>query len=127
MLEIGIKHSETLLVSHEHTAKTLQSGGMEVLATPALITIMEKCAWKSVLPYMKEGIDTVGIEINMKHLSPTPIGFLVKCKSELTNINGNVLTFLINAYNDKEKIGEAIHKRYIINIENFTVKTLNKA
>ena len=122
MLSIGIKHTTQLSVSSEHTAKTIQSGGLEVLATPALIGLMEKCAWQSVLPFMENGCDTVGTEITMKHLAPTPIGGLVKCESELIEINGRELTFKITAYDINNKIGEAIHKRFIIQIDNFINK-----
>ena len=122
MLSIGIKHTTQLSVSSEHTAKTIQSGGLEVLATPALIGLMEKCAWQSVFPFMENGCDTVGTEITMKHLAPTPIGGLVKCESELIEINGRELIFKITAYDNNNKIGEAIHKRFIIQIDRFISK-----
>ncbi|MBR6675453.1 MAG: hypothetical protein IKL32_06010 [Alphaproteobacteria bacterium] len=72
-LTVGIKYSEKFIVLPEYTAKTLQSGGADVLGTPALIAKMEKCAWQSVLPFMDEGCDTVGTFIEMKHLSASPI------------------------------------------------------
>ena len=123
MLSIGIKQTIQSSVTSEHTAKTIQSGGLDVLATPALIGLMEKCAWKSVLPFMEDRHDTVGTEITMKHLAPTPIGDLVTCDSELVEINGRELTFKITAHDRNNKIGEAIHKRFIIQIDKFIKKT----
>ena len=127
MLKTGIKHIEKLLVSHEHTAKVIQSGGLEVLATPMLIAVMEKCAWKSVLPYLPDGMDTVGTSIEMQHLSPTPIGMEVRCESELIDINDRELTFHITAYDSQDKIGDAIHKRFIINTARFMEKATQKS
>jgi predicted thioesterase len=127
MLTVGIKHSEKFIVLYEHTAKNIQSGGLEVLATPALIGFMEKCAWQSVLPMMNEGFDTVGISIDMKHLSPTPVDMEVWCESELININDRELTFHINAYDSQDKIGDAIHKRFIINTARFMKKATHKS
>lgn len=124
MLTVGIKHTEKLLVSNEHTAKVIQSGGLEVLATPVLIALMEKCAWQSVLPMMNKGFDTVGSSIDMKHLAPTPIDSVVKCESELIEINDRELTFHITAYSNNNKIGEATHKRFIIQIDKFMCKTI---
>lgn len=125
-LTVGIKHSEKFIVLPEHTAKTVKSGGLEVLATPCLIAKMEKCAWQSVLPFMDDGCDTVGTFIEMKHLSASPIGIEVVCESELIAINGRELTFCIIAYDNSGKIGEATHKRFIIKTLAFQEKVAEK-
>ena len=125
-LTVGIKYSEKFIVLPEYTAKTLQSGGADVLGTPALIAKMEKCAWQSVLPFMDEGCDTVGTFIEMKHLSASPIGIEVVCESELIAVNGRELTFHITAYDTVEKIAEATHKRVIIKCDLFLQKTNTK-
>ena len=125
-LTIGIKQFETFIVLPEHTAKTIQSGGLEVLASPALIAKIEKCAWQSVLPFMEDGYDTVGTFIEMKHLAPTPVGTEVQCESELIAVNGRELTFHITAYDTVEKIAEATHKRVIIKCDLFLQKTNTK-
>ena len=125
-LTIGIKQSEKFIVLNEHTAKTLQSGGADVLGTPALIAKMEKCAWQSVLPFMEDGYDTVGTFIEMKHLSASPIGIEVVCESELIAVNGRELTFHITAYDTVAKIAESTHKRVIIKCDLFLQKTNTK-
>lgn len=126
MLKTGLKNTLKAIVTKELTAKTIQSGGLEVLATPALITLMEKCAWQSVLPFMEDGYDTVGTFIEMKHLAPTPVGIEVQCESELTAVNGRELTFHIIAYDAVEKIAEATHKRVIIKCDLFLQKANTK-
>ena len=126
MLKTGLKNTLKAIVTKELTAKTIQSGGLEVLATPALITLMEKCAWQSVLPFMEDGYDTVGTFIEMKHLAPTPVGTEVQCESELTAVNGRELTFHIIAYDTVEKIAEATHKRVIIKCDLFLQKANTK-
>ena len=125
-LTVGIKQFETFIVLSKHTAKTLQSGGADVLGTPALIAKMEKCAWQSVLPFMDEGCDTVGTFIEMKHLAPTPVGIEVVCESELIAVNGRELTFHITAYDTVAKIAEATHKRVIVNSSRFMTKVTTK-
>lgn len=126
MLKTGLKNTLKAIVTKELTAKTIQSGGLEVLATPALITLMEKCAWQSVLPFMEDGYDTVGTFIEMKHLAPTPVGIEVQCESELTAVNGRELTFHITAYDTVAKIAEATHKRVIIKCDLFLQKANTK-
>ena len=126
MLKIGTKNQVELLVLKEHTAKVIQSGGLEVLATPVLIAVMEKCAWQSVQADLEEGTDTVGTAIEMKHLSPTPIGLTVRCESELISVNGRELSFRIEAFDTDGKIGEAIHKRFIVKKDSLQDKANRK-
>lgn len=122
MLSIGIQHTLILTVTQTETAKFVQSGGMEVLATPVLINCMEKCAWQSILPHLAENTDTVGTFIEIHHLAPTPIGMQIKCISELIEINNRELVFNIEAFDDVEKIAQATHKRFIIQCDKFQNK-----
>jgi predicted thioesterase len=39
--------------------------------------------------------------------------------TEVTQVEGRKLTFKIEAFDEKEKIGEAVHERFIINVEKF--------
>lgn len=126
MLEIGIQSTKTLLVTQDQTAKSIGSGGLDVLATPIIINLMEKTAWESVLPVMEDGCDTVGTFVEINHIAPSPIGVEISCTSTLTNIRGRELTFEIEVFDNKEKIAYATHKRFIIKKEPFQQKANNK-
>ncbi len=126
MLKIGIQYTQELLVTHDKTAKAVRSGGLDVLATPILIALMETCAWQSVLSYMESGFDTVGISVDMQHMAPTPVGMMIHCTSTLIAIHDRELTFQIEAFDDDGKIAQACHKRFIINIEKFQNKADSK-
>ncbi len=126
MITIGLQHKEELITSSIQSAKNLKSGGLEVLGTPALIALMEQSAWKSVLPFMQEGFDTVGTYIEINHLSPTPIGSKIHAICTLSAINKRELTFHIKAYDNKGEIANATHKRVIINILSFQQRADNK-
>ncbi len=126
MLLSGLKNSIELQVTENETAKNVQSGGLDVLATPVLIGLMEKCAWQSVRPYLPDQTDTVGTFIEIKHLSPTPVGMFVSCTSELIGINDRELTFQIEAFDKCGKVAEATHKRFIIKTDRFQDKANEK-
>ena len=126
MLSIGIQHTLTLTVTQSETAKFVQSGGVEVLATPILINLVERCAWQGVLPYMSQNTDTVGTYIEVKHLSPTPVGMTVRCFCELVAINDRELVFNFEVFDDAEQIAQGIHKRFIIQCDKFQNKADSK-
>lgn len=125
-MEVGIKGREEVIVTKELTAKELGSGTLNVFATPAMIALMEKTAWKSVQDYLEEGQGTVGIALDIKHLSATPLGMKVICESELIEVEGKKLTFSVKAFDEKGLIGEGRHERFIVSNEKFQSKTDEK-
>ncbi len=126
MLEIGIKGKETVMVGEENSAKTMGSGTLDVFATPAMIALMEKTAWKSVEAELEEGSGTVGIRLDVSHDAPTPFGMKVTCESELIAIDGRKLTFQLRVYDEKSEVGKGIHERFIIYNEKFQSKANEK-
>ncbi len=122
MLEPGIKGYGELTVTQENTAKARKSGTLEVLATPAMIELMEETAWKSVADELEEGTGTVGTSLNMKHLSATPVGMKVFCHTILTEVDGRRLVFSVDVEDEAGKIGAGIHERFIIQSEKFQKK-----
>lgn len=126
MLEIGIKGKEETVVSETNSAKTMGSGTLDVFATPAMTALMEKTAWKSVAAHLDEGCGTVGTLLNITHDAPTPFGMKVWCESELMEIDGRRLVFHVTAYDEKGKIGEGRHERFIIQNEKFQAKANKK-
>lgn len=126
MLTLNIKGNEELLVDENYSAKTMGSGTLEVFATPAMIALMEKTAWKSVQDHLDEGQGTVGIALDVKHVAATPLGMKVCCESLLIQIDGKKLTFSVKAYDEVGLIGEGTHERFIVMNEKFQNKANEK-
>ena len=127
MLQIGIKGEARCVVSNENTAATHASGALAVFATPAMIALMEQAANDCVYPYLEKGQSTVGTLLNVKHLAATPLGMTVRAECELIEIDRRRLVFAVSAYDDREKIGEGLHERFVIDSERFMAKLRAKA
>lgn len=125
-METGIKGYAEVFVSKENVASTVGSGLLDVYSTPCMIGLLEKAASASVTPFLEEGQGTVGMHLDISHLAPTPIGVKVWAETELTQISGRVLTFTVNVFSEKEKIGEGTHQRCIIGVERFLSKMNSK-
>ncbi len=126
MLQPGIRGNQEIIVTKADTAKVHKSGTLDVLATPRMAALMEETAWKSVAGVLEPGMGTVGIQLKLDHLAPTPIGMKVWCESELTKIDGRKLTFSIAAKDEKGEIGKAVHERFIVDEEKFQRKADQK-
>ncbi len=107
------------VVTDNDTAAAFGSGEVLVFATPMMIGIMENAALKAVDSHLPKDFATVGIHLDVKHTAATPVGMQVKAKAELVKIEGKKLKFKVEAFDEKEKIGEGFHSRYIINAPQF--------
>ena len=126
-MKIGLTAKSEQVVQLKDTAKSVGSGGAEVLATPRMIALMENAAYSAVQPKLAQGQSTVGISINAKHLAATPVGLKVWAVATLSEIDRKKLTFTIEAYDEAELIGTAVHERFIIDEERFISKANTKA
>ncbi|OPL07817.1 MAG: thioesterase [delta proteobacterium ML8_F1] len=126
-LEAGLKHVSEKIVQQSDTATVFGSGDMSVFSTPMMVGLMENAAMKAVGDYLEEGCQTVGIHLDIKHLAATPVGMKVRAEAELVEVKGKQLVFKVEAYDEKEKIGEGIHRRFIVDKTSFMEKTQAKA
>lgn len=122
MLTVGIEGTLEKEVTAEDTAEVLKSGTLQVFATPAMIALMEETAWKSVEKELEEGSTTVGTNLNIQHLSATPVGMKVTCHTRLTEVDGRRLVFSVEVEDEAGKIGEGIHERFVVMSEKFQLK-----
>ncbi|HZU68804.1 MAG TPA: thioesterase family protein [Ktedonobacteraceae bacterium] len=118
-LELGLTGEMTTTVVHENTAAYVGAGGVEVFATPMMIALMENASWRAVADHLDEGYVTVGTLVNVRHLAATPLGQQVRATAKLIEIDGRRLVFQVEAYDEKRKIGEGLHERFIVNLDRF--------
>ncbi|MGE5633417.1 MAG: thioesterase family protein [Caulobacteraceae bacterium] len=125
-LKVGMTAQVEKKVEENDTAVKFGSGSVTVLATPMLVALMENAALSAVDPFLGGSLATVGTSLNVKHIAATPVGMKVRAKAELVNIEGKKLTFRLEAYDDREKVGEGTHERYIIELSKFLERAAKK-
>ena len=114
MMNIGLTHTSALEVTDDKTAARMGSGDLDVLATPAMLALMENAAMLAVAAELPVGSTTVGGYISSSHLVPTPLGAIV------TAVEGRKLTFRVEAHDaDGRLLGEGSHLRFVVDRERF--------
>ena len=122
MLKEGLTHTSRLVVTETVTAAQMGSGDMEVLATPAMLALMENAAMLAVAPHLPEGATTVGGHIASSHVKPTALGGEVTATATLTKVEGRKLHFAVTAHEGDALLGEGTHLRFIVDREKFVSK-----
>ena len=123
---VGMKGEVSTLVEREHTAKEVGSGSLLVYATPCMVALMEGAACEAIEEALDDTRTTVGTELNIQHLSATPVGLEVRAEAVVTAVEGKVITFEVKAYDEAGEIGKGIHKRVIVPTQKFLEKAYGK-
>lgn len=122
MLETGLTYIQETTVELKDTAAVYGSGKLNVFATPAMIALMENTALKCIENHLETGKDSVGIEINAKHIKATAVGKKISCQATVTEIDGRRIRFSLEAKDETGTIGTAVHDRFIIDPVKFMSK-----
>ena len=120
MVNTGFKYTSELIVSEEVTARRMGSGDMDVLATPAMMALMENAAMLAVAPHLPEGSTTVGGHIASSHLAPSKIGDHVTATATVIKVDGKKIEFKVEAHCGDTLLGEGTHLRFIVDKKKFT-------
>ena len=125
-ITVGMKGQVCSCVEREDTAMEVGSGSLLVYATPCMVALMEGAACEAIAGAVPEDKTTVGIELNISHLSATPVGLEVRAEAEVTAVEKSIITFAVTAYDEAGKIGEGTHKRAMVPVQKFLDKAYGK-
>lgn len=125
-ITIGMKGTAETSVERQDTAYEVGSGDLLVFATPCMVALMEGAACDAIADAIPEGKTSVGTMLNITHIAATPVGMDVHAEAEVTEVNGNTVTFYVTAFDESGKIGEGTHQRVVITSQKFLDKVYAK-
>jgi fluoroacetyl-CoA thioesterase len=85
-----------------------------VLATPVLLWLAETTAMRVVDASLDVDEMTVGYGHDAKHLAATPIDWTIRIEARLTGVEGRLLYFHVEAWDDREIIFTGVHVRAVV-------------
>ena len=113
----GLKYSQTYVTTLEMRAQQLIA---DVFSTPSMISLMEQTSVKLTEPYLDENEQSVGIHVDVRHMSATRIGQSVTITAEILEVKDGKIRYAVTATNGQGvKIGEGRHRRAVINQKKF--------
>ena len=118
----GLTGKSETIVKEEDLVSQLGEVTVNVLSTPRLIQLLEAAAIDAIQDFIPTDQVSLGTEVKIKHLSATPLGMKVTANALLKGVEKNRLIFLVNAYDEKEKVAEGEHERVLISKDRFLQK-----
>jgi len=118
-VEIGRTYQSQTRVEEWMTAEKAGNKGVDVLSTPMLLQLIEDAAVQCLAPALASDEVTLGTYVDLSHLAPTPVGFIVRTEVEIIGIDGRRVNFAVAAFDEREKIAEGTHERYIVEKSRF--------
>jgi fluoroacetyl-CoA thioesterase len=125
-IPIGAKGESQILVTSDVAISFLGIEEARVLGTPWLILHLEITARNLAKTYLLDGQDTVGTQVNVKHLAATPMGMQARFLAEVLSLDNRRILFKVEAFDETEKVAEGTHERFIIDVAKFATRVQAK-
>ena len=125
-LHPGLEGSVEIVVGEEHTAPSIGSGKVRVLATPVMINLIEAAALAAVEHLLPAGYQSLGTHLDVRHIAATPVGMRVTATAEVTRVDGRTVDFRVEARDEKDLIGDGTHQRVVVNVSKFDQRVQRK-
>ena len=122
----GLNGKSEMVVKEEDLVSRLKDMSVAVLSTPRLIQLLEAAAIEAIQEFIPPDQLSLGTLVRIKHLSPTPLGKKVTAHALLKEVDKNRLLFLVEAYDEIEKVAEGEHERILVPKERFLQKIERK-
>jgi fluoroacetyl-CoA thioesterase len=122
----GLAGTAAIVVGEEHTAPSIGSGRVRVLATPVMINLMEAAALDAIERLLPPGHQSLGTHLNVGHYAATPVGMGLRASAVVTKVDGRTVEFRVEAFDDKERVGDGTHTRVVVNVERFDQRVQRK-
>ena len=111
----------------KHAVEFAGNGMPAVVSTPHLVGFLERTARETLAPHLEADERSVGVELDIRHLAPTPVGQTIHCTARVIAVDGSKISFQIEARDAYEVIVRGLHKRAVINTESFSRRVRAKS
>ena len=82
-------------IEPQHAIDFAADGMPAVLSTPNLIGFLERTAREIPAGCLEDDERSVGVEIELRHLAPTPVGQTIHCSARVIHAGNREVTFQI--------------------------------
>lgn len=115
-LKTGVEFTRTVTVDRDRTIGFMGEGG-RVYATPELVRDIEHTCRDLILEHADAGEDSVGTEVAIRHLAPTPMGMEVTITATVAEVDRSKVVFDVTAADPVDQICKGRHERFVVDVD----------
>ncbi len=123
---VGVMGHAEDKVEESATSIRWNTGVLPVYSFASILNLMEVSACQAIQDRLPPGKTTLPTSINVKYISSTPVGHHVQAEARITKVEGQRIYYKISAYDEKGKIAEGTHERFIVSADSFMEKISKK-
>jgi fluoroacetyl-CoA thioesterase len=124
--KIGMVGELAIPTEARHAVAFAGNGMPAVVSTPSLIDFLERTARETIADCLEANERSVGTELDIRHLAPTPVGQTIHCRAQVIAVEDRKITFQIEARDAREVVLRGLHQRTVIRIESFSRRVQEK-
>jgi predicted thioesterase len=121
-LAIGLSAVVEEAVTDEMTAIAVGTAEVSALATPVVISLVERAAVEAVRDHLPSRTTTVGASVALAHHAPTPVGARVWAEVLLDQVDGRRLRFRFTVSDGSGEVANGTHVRVLVHREEFEAR-----
>ena len=118
----GLVGAAKLEVTDDDTAIAMRSGEVAVLATPRVVALAEEASVNALVGHLPAGAPSVGMRVQLDHLSPSAVGSHVRAEATLEQVEGRRLTFKVSIEDERGLVAAGKVTRVVVDVERFLEK-----
>jgi fluoroacetyl-CoA thioesterase len=116
---VGREATVVIQVAEDQSAERFGNVGFPVLATPALVGLVELAAIEALRTSLDEGTGSVGGRIELSHQAPTAIGSSIEVQVRIVRVEGAMVEFKFRVLDATEPVAEGTHTRFVVDRARF--------
>ncbi len=115
-LIIGMQGSLNWVVDASHVITLGGDSRAAVLSTPNMILLMERAAREALREFLEPGEESVGVDVNIRHLAGAPLGATVHGVAKVVGFDERRVSFEVEAWAGQRQLGRGTHSRAIVQL-----------
>ena len=112
-LQPGISKTKHVVVDQPRTI-SFMGAEARTYATPSMILDVEHTCRELIIEHADAGEDSVGMEVNVRHLAPTLLGMTAEIAVKVTAVEGRKVQFDVSVKDQLDQVCSGTHTRFVV-------------
>ncbi len=109
----GVSRVNRIVVDQGRTI-SFMGAEARTYSTPSMILDIEHTCRSLIVEHADPGEDSVGMEVNVKHLAPTLLGMTAEITVTVTAVEGRKVLFDVAVKDELDQVCSGTHARFVV-------------